>query len=159
MNERKEERKKGKDGERDKRVSATEWPVLKLLNLPIFFNIGLVVTTDNWYTALYLMCTLLEWGIHLFGTVRPNRKGLLKDRLFPKEGRGKRSRGRAEASSTTVSIKGKDKKIYLICWQDNKPVHMLSSMETTMSEAVRVHKRERRYTHKETLCIQTIIYN
>ena len=148
---------RGKDGERDKRVSATEWPVLKLLNLPMFFNIGLVVTTDNWYTALYLMCTLLEWGIHLLGTVRSNRKGLPKDRLFPKEGRGKRRRGEAEVSSTTVSIKNEDKKIYLVCWQDNKPVHLLSSTPTSLSQVDRVHKENGRFTRRAPITMPSVI--
>ena len=88
--------------------------MLKLLNLPTLFNIGLVVTTDNWCAALYLICALLEWGVHLLGAVRSNRKGLPKDRLFPKEGRDKRRRVEAEVSSATASIKEKDKKIYLI---------------------------------------------
>ena len=142
---------RGRDQKRDSRVSASEWPVLQLLNRSEFHHLGLVATTDNFYTGITLMTILLHWGVYLLGTVRANRKGIPKDKLFPKVGADKRERGEAECWYTTVSVLGLLRKIYLICWQDNKPVHMLSSMETTMSEVMRVHKRERRYTHKETI--------
>ena len=86
---------RGKFENRDRSVSAREWPVLKLMNLPMFRHMGPIVTTDNWYTAILLIIILLDWGIYLFGTVRSNRNDLPKDRLFPREGVNKRERGEA----------------------------------------------------------------
>ena len=50
---------RGKDQERDLRVSAMKRPALQLLNLIAIHNKGLVVTTDNIYTVVLSMIILL----------------------------------------------------------------------------------------------------
>ena len=50
---------RGKDQERDLRVSAMKRPALSLLNLIAIHNKGLVVTTDNIYTVVLSMIILL----------------------------------------------------------------------------------------------------
>ena len=56
-----------------------------------------------------------------------------------------------------MSIKSKDKKIYLISWQDNKPVHLLSSIPTSMSQAYRVFKENGVFTGRAPIPIPSIV--
>ena len=91
--------------------------------------------------------------------MRSNRNDLPKDRLFPREGANKRERGEAECCYTNVSVGGSEHKIRLVCWQDNKPVHILISVETDLSEVERIFKRNGRYTHKGPIPMSTVINN
>jgi len=51
----------GKDEARPPGVSATEYPVHRLLSPVIFHNINLVLATDNWYTSIKLAMFYLDF--------------------------------------------------------------------------------------------------
>ena len=93
----------------------------------------------------------------MLGAARSNREGLPKGRLSPKEGGGKRRRGRAEVNSVAASIKGKDKKIYLVNWQDNKPVHLPSSTPTSLPQVDGVHMESGRLTRRAPIAAPSVI--
>lgn len=71
--------------------------------------------TDNWYTSFekaeYLMNT---YGINLIGTIKTNRSGISKSKIFPEKGRNKRERREMSMSKTTID--GHD--YYLTAWMD-----------------------------------------
>ncbi len=60
--------------------------------------------------------------IDSIGTCKVNRKGLPKEGILPKNGKGKQPKG------TVRCMKKIDKNIFFTGWQDNKPVHMLSTI-------------------------------
>ena len=57
-----------KDEKRPEGQTATEYPVIRLLDNEKFKYINLVAATDNWYTRIHLALKLLEWDIYLFGS-------------------------------------------------------------------------------------------
>ena len=58
----------GKDEKRPEGQTATEYPVIRLLDNEKFKCMNLVLATDDWYTSIYLALKLLEWDIYLFCT-------------------------------------------------------------------------------------------
>ena len=117
--------------------SATSYPIKKLTEP--FTNLvhrgkNYVMCTDNWYTSFeiaeYLMNT---YGIHLIGTIKTNRSGIPKSKIFPEKGRNKRERGEMSMSKTTID--GHD--YYFTAWMDSRPVHGLSTLPTTKSTVQR----------------------
>ena len=117
--------------------SATAYPIKKLTEP--FTNLvhkgkNYVMCTDNWYTSFeiaeYLMNT---YGIHLIGTIKTNRSGIPKSKIFPEKGRNKRERGEMSMSKTTID--GHD--YYFTAWMDSRPVHGLSTLPTTKSTVQR----------------------
>jgi hypothetical protein len=65
------------------------------------------------------------------GTVKANRKGLPREGLFPKTGHGKRDKGTVKCMQKL----GED--TFLTAWQDNKPVHMLSTIKPKLQNIQR----------------------
>jgi hypothetical protein len=123
---------------RDEDVRATTQPILKLFcENPTFQNRNHVLITDNWYTGMENLWHVSNTGNHYMGTVRTNKKGLpSKEHLFAKVGKNKKQRGDMMQMETTKE----DKKAYFIAWQDNKPVHMLSTVEAYKSDCTRCVK-------------------
>ena len=67
----------------DRKLTATEYPVVRLLSSSEFHFQNFIVGLDNWYTGTILFIVLaLARGMHLVGTVKGNRAGLPKDLLF-----------------------------------------------------------------------------
>jgi hypothetical protein len=65
------------------------------------------------------------------GTVKVNRKGLPKEGIFPKKGAGKRVKGDVKCMQKL----GED--LFFTAWQDNKPVHMLSTIKPRLQKIMR----------------------
>lgn len=151
----------GKDEQRPPGVSATEYPVHRLLNHAKFQDINLVVATDNWYTSFKLAVYLLRLGIYLIGTVKSNSKGVPKDKVFKKTGKAKHNRGHHNCEKVAVDVNGVTKWVYFISWMDNKPVHFISTIYSKMSEVLRVIKEGGIYVGKRLIPIPTItmLYN
>lgn len=120
---------------RPRDVPATLFPIHKLFQ-PIerYFNKGHIVATDNWYTSMaaltYIRDTLSN---HFVGTCKANKQGIPKDGIFPKVGRGKQRRG----ASKQMVKNDNGKKAYFVAWQDNKPVHILSTIKSGHAECYR----------------------
>jgi hypothetical protein len=96
-------------------------------------------------------------GIHLVGTIMANKKSVPKSCVFRKAKRGepKKPRGAMQVRETTIP--GSTDSLYFIAWQDNKPVHLLSTIQTFESEVDRVSKEERVYTGGKKVKFPTII--
>ena len=92
--------------------------------MPKWHFINHILFIDNWYNSLLTVKICVDRGIEVVATVKTNSKNLPAEGKFPKTGRGKRARGTAQQLS--MKIKGTDRDVHFIAWQDKKPVHMLS---------------------------------
>jgi Transposase IS4 len=127
---------------RDPGWSATAFPIKKLTEP--FVNIhhkgkNFVMCTDNWYTSFevaeYLMDT---YEVHLIGTVKVNRTGLPKNKIYVDKGARKKSRCEMQQCKTIRN----GKPYYFVSWMDSRPVHGLSTLPTTQSLVQRKSKAE-----------------
>jgi YHS domain-containing protein len=127
---------------RDPGWSATAFPIKKLTEP--FVNIhhkgkNFVMCTDNWYTSFevaeYLMDT---YEVHLIGTVKVNRTGLPKNKIYVDKGARKKSRSEMQQCKTIRN----GKPYYFVSWMDSRPVHGLSTLPTTQSLVQRKSKAE-----------------
>jgi hypothetical protein len=89
-----------------------------------FAKKGYILALDNWYTSMDLVKFALNKEIELVGTVRTNRAGLDRDTVIPKSGPNARPKGFMHCVQAEVCP---GKQCYFTAWQDNKPVHMLST--------------------------------
>ena len=124
---------RGKGEERPDGMSATTYPIFRLLQDEVYHGLWHVLATDNWFSSmdvLRLLC--LKRGINFVGTFRVNKQGIPKDGIFTKSGPNKANgRGDMKCQRTTIEITRNGKEhvheIYFTAWFDNKEVHMLSS--------------------------------
>jgi hypothetical protein len=118
---------RGKDERRPPEFSASEYPIEKLTSEnPLLHHKDYLLSVDNWFTSCRIAQRLTERrGIGFVGTIRTNRAGFPRVAVFPKTGAGVRPRG--TISSMRNTINGND--YYITSWQDNKPVHMLSTFK------------------------------
>lgn len=81
---------------------------------------GHIIHCDRYFTTLKLADSMLENGFYLVGTIMANRIprhiSLMSDKELMAKGRG-----------TTFTLVREDGKLAITKWQDNKPVHLLSS--------------------------------
>ena len=137
----------GKSEQRPERIPATEYPFHKLLeNKEKWHNKNHVVVADNLFTSMGSMKFHIGTGNHHIGTVRTNRKGLPKNKIFSKQGKAKasgnnfqerkRKRGDMQQYKTTID----SHPVYLVAWQDAKPVHILSTIPTRSTTTNRTGK-------------------
>ena len=120
---------------RPSNVPATLYPLHKLFQ-PIdnYFDKGHIIATDNWYTSKEALEFVRDTLRNDFvGTCKANKKGIPKDGLFPKVGRGKQRRGTCKQMVITEN----GKRAYFVAWQDNKPVHILSTLNSGLVECQR----------------------
>ena len=75
---------------------------------------------------------------HFVGTCKTNKKGIPKDGIFPKVGRNKQQRGACKQMMQNDN----GKIAYLVAWQDNKPVHILSTLKSGVRECQRQVQNE-----------------
>jgi len=145
---------RGKEEERPAGVTATSWPVLKLLESDRWESRNFILGLDNWYTSVPLARSLLQRGIHVVGTIKTNRTGL------PTAGKmkdGKQVRGTMKVMTTSLPEGGN---LYFSAWQDSKPVHILSSFEPVVAETSRRGKVNGRFTRVDLPMPSVIpIYN
>ena len=119
-------------------VTATQWPVQKLLSPRQYQNLNHIICTDNWYTSISVLLFLASIGCAFVGTIKVNKSGLPTVGIFPKTGRGKKRRGDMKAMKANISASATNPvHAYLTAWQDNKPVHMLSSFPSFKTQVGR----------------------
>ena len=99
-------------------VSASFYPIQVLTNYPEIKGKSRILALDNWYTSVEVVKYCLALGIHVVGTVRVNRKGLPRQGIFS-------TKKNAQARGSMQCFVKDD--IYFTAWQDNKPVHLLST--------------------------------
>jgi hypothetical protein len=129
---------KGRTETRPAGMSATVYPIWKLLKDGKYHNNGCILYLDNWYTPMAAVILLLGWSIHCVGTVRTNKKGLPRHAIFPKAGAGKRNRGDMKC---VVKSLGPDKDVYFTARMDSKPVHLLHITKPYKQTVDRAQKR------------------
>jgi len=129
---------RGKDEQRPRDISASAYPSYKLLQDVRWHNVGHILYKDNWFTSLVDARRCRERGIHSVGTVRKGVKNLPAEGIFPKKGQGVQRRGAMKCMHAHRG--GED--YYLIAWQDNKPVHVLSTYKTYFSTVPRLSKSD-----------------
>jgi len=118
-------------------VPATLYPIHKLFQ-PIekYYKKNHIVATDNWYTSMAVLKYVRDdLCNHFVGTCKTNKKGIPKDGVFAKVGRGKQKRGACKQMMQQQTWDGK--LAYFISWQDNKPVHILSTLKSGLRECKR----------------------
>lgn len=148
----------GKDERRPQDMSATVYPVWRLLgSLSIYHGLQYnILYTDNWYTSLPLVVMLAGWGIHLVGTVRVNRAGLPEEGIFKKVGRDKKKWGDMKCMKKTL-LNGWP--CYFTSWMDSKPVHVLHTISSYRDVVPRLIKNAQGFFtgEKEEIPQPTII--
>jgi hypothetical protein len=129
---------KGRDEQRPPGMPATVYPVVKLTEPADYHGKQHCMALDNWYTSIDILKTLAEEPrlMHAVGTVKANRAGLPKTKLFPKTGQNRKERGTIKCYKNVHD----GHSTYLTCWMDNKPVHMLSTFPPTKSQVDRNSK-------------------
>ena len=125
---------------RPNNMSATEYPIWKLFtSIEKYKNRNHILVTDNWYTSIPNLENVLNSGNQSLGTIRTNKNGLPKKTgIFAKTGRNKQARGAMKQMVKPIGNTGKNG--YLVAWQDNKPVHFLSSFPSFDGECQRLTK-------------------
>ncbi len=106
---------------RDDDIAASLHPINVLTKDPKFHGKNHILCIDNWYTSVEALELCIKRRIQCVGTLRRNRKKIPTSRLFPLT-RGKK-RGEIECFRKQY---GKHA-IFMTAWQDNRPVHFLST--------------------------------
>jgi hypothetical protein len=154
---------RGKDEQRPEGFSATEYPPVRLTDHRQYRDKNHILATDNWYTSIKLALHLKERGIYLVGTIKANREGLPKDQIIKKTGPTSKARGFLQSSQGSFEDSyGIKHDLYFTAWQDNKPVHMLSTFANYHSKVSRVGKDSKgNYIGSSDITIPTdvMIYN
>ena len=144
----------GKDERRPVGVSASVWPIKKLLdNCPALHNKNHMCATDNWYTSAQSLSYFRRQGIHCTGTIKkgrlsvatPTRPGFPTAATF-KAAQGQPKRARADCMIHYTAVDGYD--AYVTSWQDKKPVLLLSSYRPSAGVCVRKVKVGRAWTQQ-----------
>ena len=147
----------GRDEKRPKGVTATSWPVVKLVGEDkALHNKGYILWTDNWFTGLPTLRVCLDAGVDFGGTARADRLGTSwtkktgtpadkASKAADKKATGAWTRGQYRAKKTTVN--GKD--VWAVQWQDNKLVSFLTTIQSVVGNTNRkaVDKKTRLYTN------------
>ena len=94
-------------------------------------------------------------GADYVGTVKANNKSLPKEAIFPKVGRGKKQRG--DSKQMRVKLKNSNDYAYFVAWQDNKPVHILSTLRSYLTAVQRNGYDDARQWVRRTYSIPTVI--
>ena len=129
---------KGAEEDRPEDVSTTAYPVLNLTTADRYHHRNHICGLDNWYMSIALALALLHRGIHSVGTVKSNRTGLPAEGKFSKR-KNAQPRGdiRVMKARLPAPLEGF---LYFTAWQDNKPVHVLSTFEPVLTVT---HRRGR----------------
>jgi hypothetical protein len=142
----------GKTEQRPAHITATTFPVVKLLDMcPELHNHNRVLAIDNWFTSCMALTSCITRGVHCVGTMRPSRLGLedKKDGTFPLagvfRGGGKAQRGDSICYSTITDAGHKH---YATCWQDAEPITVMSTWPPYMGTCVRKIREERGWTEQ-----------
>jgi len=98
-----------------------------------FFNSGCTVNMDNYYMSTTCAMKLRQHGVFCRGTIRSNRKFVPKSIFF------NTTEARNLPRGTHRIAVNHDHQMVAIGWLDNKPVHFVSTADTT--EIVTVSRR------------------
>lgn len=129
---------RGKDEQRPAGMSATTYPVHKLTDHEDYHGKDHLLAIDNWYTSIPVAKLVKSEPrrMNMVGTIKANREGIPKSKLFPKNGRNKKVRGTIKCYSNVVE----GVNYYFTCWQDSKPVHLLSTFPPARTPVLRNSK-------------------
>lgn len=119
----------GKDEKRPADKTLAEYAV-KSVMLPKFYQAGHLLAIDNWFMCWGVVDFCLQNGIDLVGTLRKGRKG------FPSASQYTLDSKERGASKALRRIQGKHA-VYTYVWNDNKPVHMVSTFLTPIGRVKR----------------------
>ena len=133
----------GKDERRPANVSASLWPIKKLVDqCPSLFEKSHVCATDNWYSSAQALVYLRNKGIHFVGTIKKGRLAVQSASRsgFPvaatfKNFRGQPKHARAACMIHSTVVEGHA--AYVTSWQDKKPVILLSSYPPSAGDCLR----------------------
>jgi hypothetical protein len=94
----------GKAESRPADISATEYPIRKLLYFAVNKNLMHIIATDNWYTSMtVLIYVVVTIGAAFLGTIRVNKKGLPENGKFAKTEANRQVRGAMKQMSCCTS--------------------------------------------------------
>ena len=92
-----------------------------------FEGVNHILGLDNWYTSLELADLAFRCGFHIVGTIKANRRGIPAEGKFAKTGPNVQPKGTIKIMKSPAGEEGKF--IYFTAFQDNKPVHLMSTFE------------------------------
>ena len=138
---------RGKGELRPHGMSATAYPIFRLLDDSKYHDRWHILATDNWFSSMEVLKICLRRGIHFVGTFRTNKQGIPKHGIYTKSGPLKpKARGDMKCHITTILIERNEEtnahQIYFTAWFDNKEVHMLSSYPVYNGTVVRNSKNK-----------------
>ncbi len=110
-------------------VQTSNYPVYKLTLPAMYQQQWYILYTDNYFTSVPSMSTMLEREIYQVGTVRSNKLADAKALVIPKKAKPQRGFYKCFKNATNG--------IYLVSWMDRKPVNILSAIETKTTTCVR----------------------
>eukprot|EP01041_Mallomonas_annulata_P004240 gene4240-8434_t len=130
----------GKVGNRPDDLAAALYSIYKLLR-NLYSNKSHVVANDNWYTSVVVLNVIrLELGNEFVGMCEA-KKWNTENGLFPKVGRNKTRREESKQLCTSLNDNN-DIQPYFAVRQDNKPVHILSTMRSTLNTCRRLVQQQ-----------------
>lgn len=103
-------------------IKATHFPIFKLTSDTRLHNKGYILVTDRFYSGLEVVNTLHERGIEFLGTVLLNRIPI--DKKLVITNKSKADRGDVNACEDEKQTHK------IISWMDNKPVNILTTLDT-----------------------------
>ena len=124
----------GKAEARPAHIPATTYPICKLLDqCPELHNANRILAMDNWFTSCTTLIECRSRGVHMVGTMRASRLGLVTAKgegTFPLAGAFKEPKvkvNRAEFICHKTQVAPHSFDHYITAWMDKKPVLVLSS--------------------------------
>jgi len=142
----------GKDECRPPGVSASAWPISKLLDeCPELHNEDRMLAADNWFSGAQALQVCRNRGVHFVGTCKTNRLSTVTPKRpvgFPKAGFFKGDGAHPPERGDTICHRStsQDETDYVTAWQDKRRVVMLSSYQPKMGVCQRKIKEGRVWT-------------
>ena len=65
-------------------VSATLYPIIKLLDHDIYKGKRHIIATDNWYTSIDVLKFVKSLNAEYLGTIKTSKRGLPQEGIFPR---------------------------------------------------------------------------
>ena len=133
----------GKAEARPANIPATTYPICRLLDsCPELLKCNRVLAMDNWFSSCATLNECRDRGVHVVGTMRADRLGLVskKGGAFPLAGAFKEPKvkvNRAEFICHKTQVAPQQYDHYVTAWMDAKPVLVLSSYPPHDGQCIR----------------------
>ncbi len=132
---------RGREIDRQTDIPASAWPVYKLLEPPMYWNMELICYLDNYFTGLKLVSLLMLRRIHTVGTIRVNRvRSSTVSLFYSKTGPGKGTRGDMKCHKISDGL-------YVTSWWDKKSVNMIHTFSNYRESIVRNERNKNTGAH------------